>query len=252
MENGENICHILGVKLNIHTKDSAWEQIKDILSERKNARIFTPNAEIIYKASKSQEQTRLLNSATLRLPDGAGVIMASRLTRRPLPERLTGIDTAERILQYAAERGLSVYLLGGKMGVAELAKKGLEERIPGLNICGTHHGYFDPYGKENRAIIDELQVLRPDILFVCLGFPKQEEWISKNTPRLPFLRLSMGLGGSLDVWSGEVKRAPDVFQKLGLEWLWRAVCDPHRIFRLPCLAAFFAKSAARSLRPAIK
>ena len=102
-----------------------------------------------------------------------------------------------------------------------------------------------------EEILDELQGLRPDILFVGLGFPRQEEWIAKNTPSLPFLRLSMGLGGSLDVWSGEVKRAPDVFQKLGLEWLWRTLHSPSRLFRLPYLAAFFVKSTACSVKPAI-
>lgn len=251
MKNTADTCHILGVSLATHTGASMWERIENILSERKNARIFTPNAEMIYKASRSREYTKLLNSADLCLPDGAGVRLASWLTSAPLSERLTGIDTAEQILRYAAEHGLSVYLLGGKPRIAELAKKRLEEKISGLNICGTHHGYFDPYGKENKEILDELQGLRPDILFVCLGFPRQEEWIAKNTPSLPFLRLSMGLGGSLDVWSGEVKRAPDVFQKLGLEWLWRTLHSPSRLFRLPYLAAFFVKSTACSVKPAI-
>ncbi len=252
MKNRDNSCHILGVSLDIHTSNTAWERIEDILSERKNARIFTPNAEMIYKASRSREYTRLLNSADLCLPDGIGVRLASRLTANPLPERLTGIDTAEQILRYAAEHGLSVYLLGGKPRIAELAKKRLEEKISGLNICGTHHGYFDPYGEENKEILDELQGLRPDILFVCLGFPRQEEWISENTPSLPFLRLSMGLGGSLDVWSGEVKRAPALFQNTGLEWLWRTACDPCRLRRLPFLAAFLFQSTLCSLSPAMK
>ncbi len=237
-------CDILGVSFDINTKETARMQTVKFLSQRKNARIFTPNAEILYKASRQPSLCRLLNSADLCLPDGIGVIAASRILSKPLPRRITGIDTAEWVLEYAAAHGLSVFLLGGKPNVAERAKQKLIKRFSGLDICGTHHGYFDTEGKENQAVLYKIKKARPDILFVCLGFPRQEKWIVSNTPSLPFLRLSMGIGGSLDVWSGDVKRTPKPIQKIGLEWLWRAAAEPSRLHRLPALGAFAVRVMA--------
>lgn len=229
---------ILGVRFTQSDKKDAYHEIEAMLSKKNNVRIFTPNAEILYKASRESELISLLNSADMLLPDGVGVVFASMLSGNRLPCRITGIDTAEYILELAANRRLSVFLLGGRVGIADNAKKKLEEKIPGLNICGTYHGYFDRSGKENEKVVKIISDTHPDILFVCLGFPAQEQWISENTAFIPTLRLSMGLGGSLDVWSENVHRAPKMIQKMGLEWLMRTFCDISRIRRLPYLFLF--------------
>lgn len=239
-----NKTEILGINFTPADKAEVYRNIEKLIFESCNARIFTPNAEILYRASKDEELTDLLNSADMLLPDGIGVILASRMIGSPLPCRITGIDTAEYVLQLAASKGLSVFLLGGAQGVAVKAKTALEKRIDGLCICGTHHGYFDLSGKGNEEVIKKIIDARPDILFVCLGFPRQEKWIAENTHRLPFLRLSMGLGGSLDVWSGNVRRAPKAVQRMGLEWLFRSLSSSKRMLRLPYVFLFAKKAVS--------
>ncbi len=242
MNAGKDTVNILGVEITRKSREDVRSLLSRALEKREYLKLFTPNAEILYRASREPELAALLNKGDLLLPDGIGVIIASRLARKPIRERITGIDTAEFILSVAAERGLSVYLLGGAEGVASKAAERLREKLPSLNICGSHHGYFNKTGKEAEAVIAHIAAARPDILFVCLGFPEQERFILENTSSLPFLRLSAGLGGSLDVWSGEVIRAPRIMQKTGLEWLFRTLCAPNRIRRAPHLFGFAFKA----------
>lgn len=225
---------ILGFPFRKRSEEQTHRVIAALLRKRGNARIFTPNAEILLRASKDRSLRDLLRSADFLLPDGVGVILASRLLGSPLPGRITGIDTAEWILSYAAKQGLSVYLLGGKPGVARDAAQAWKTRRPALKIAGTHHGYFDKErgSRENQAVVAKIRRASPDLLFVCFGFPAQERWIAENTPALPSLRLSMGLGGSFDVWSGQKKRAPRLVQQMGAEWLWRAMLEPRRLLPL--------------------
>ena len=154
---------------------------------------------------------------------------------------MAGIDTAEFILSHAAKNEFSVFLLGGKNGVAKIAKKKLEEKYNGLNICGFHHGFFDTLGKENNEIIKQINNSEADIVFVCMGFPRQEIWISENIDKLTSIQIAIGLGGSLDVWAGNVRRAPKIFRKLSLEWLWRMMLEPKRIKFLPSIPMFTIK-----------
>ncbi len=229
---------ILGVPFRPMTEGQTRKEIAEWLKRRENARIFTPNPDILMKARKDRELRRALEGAELLLPDGVGVILASHLLRTPLPQRITGIDTAEWLLSCAAKKGLSVYFLGGKLGVAESAANRLKKRFPNLRIAGMHHGYFDKRrdSRENRQVVARIRAAAPDLLFVCFGCPAQERWIAENTPTLPSLRLSMGLGGCLDVWSGQKRRAPAAFQRTGTEWLFRALREPRRfvpLFRMP-------------------
>jgi N-acetylglucosaminyldiphosphoundecaprenol N-acetyl-beta-D-mannosaminyltransferase len=152
------------------------------------------------------------------------------------------------LLRYAAKHSLSVFLLGGKRGVAEQAQKHWSARIPSLNICGTHHGYFDfqTNSPENQRVLQKIKQADPDLLFVCLGSPQQERWIMENTSQISHLRLAIGLGGALDVWSGTVKRAPKIIRICGAEWLWRTLQDPKRIGRLRYLPIFLWKSILES------
>ena len=236
-----NPIQILKIPFRPLTESQARKQILTLLKGQKSVRIFTPNPEILMKARKNDALRRALLRADLLLPDGVGVILASRLAGTPLPCRITGIDTAEWLLSVAEKEGLSVYLLGGKAGVAEAASQSLKKRFPALRVAGAHHGYFDkaPTSKENREVVAKIQKASPDLLFVCFGCPAQEIWIEENTPALPSLRLSMGLGGCLDVWSGQKRRAPAVFRRTGTEWLFRALREPRRFGALLRAPLFF-------------
>ena len=232
--------NILHLPIFSQSREAAYEYLAKRIEEKKLTRIFTPNPEMLCRVNREKDLRALLLCADLLLPDGVGVALAARLKGTPIAERITGIDTGEWLLRYAAEHSLSVFLLGGKEGVSEMAKKMLCQKLPSLNVCGTHHGYFDKRkdGQENQAVLQMIQKVKPDLLFVCFGFPAQERWIVENAPSLPSLRLAIGLGGSLDVWSGKLKRAPKAVQKCGAEWLWRAIKEPKRFRRLTCLPRF--------------
>ena len=218
---------ILGVRI---TKSSKRELISRLAADLKHGRqsaIFTPNSQMLLAASKDRELRKLLNSSELNFPDGVGVRLAARLRGVRL-ESMSGIDIAEELLSVAASKGYRVFFLGAKRGVAEKAADNMRVRYPTLQICGTQHGYFDKNGEENAAVLKKIRAAAPDILFVCFGFPAQEKWIAKNLASLPSVKLALGLGGSLDVWSGNLRRAPLLVQKAGLEWLWRTVLEPKR------------------------
>lgn len=191
-------------------------------------KVYTPNPQMALGAHDTPALADVLSRAELLLPDGIGLVLASRILGTPLPERIAGIDAARYVLSVAEKKGLSVALLGAKEGVAARAAARLRRELPRLRISYVHHGYFDRNGAENDAVLAALHAAAPDILFVCFGFPAQEMWIDRHAPTLPSLHLCMGLGGSLDVWAGNVRRAPRWVSACGLEWLWRVLCEPHR------------------------
>ena len=197
-------------------------------SQKKRTVIFTPNPQMLLSAQKSRREAALLRSSDISIPDGTGVVIASKLTGGKIKARIGGIDLAEDILALAQEKHYKVFLLGSQKGVAEKAKKELKKKYPMLDICGTHHGYFDKFGEENEKIIKLINKSRPDIIFVCMGYPTQEEWIIQSKDKLTSVRIFIGLGGSLDVWAQKTKRAPRPLQAIGLEWLYRTVKEPKR------------------------
>lgn len=234
---------LLGIPFLPLTKKEARARLVGLALRGRAARVFTPNPEMLLRASEDEAFASLLRSADLLLPDGVGVLVGARLCGKPLPERITGIDSAEFLLSFAAKHSLRVFLLGGREGVAEAAESTLTVRFPSLTVCGTHHGYFDKEkaSSENQAVLSLVRRARPDLLFVCFGAPTQERWIAENANEIPSLRLCMGLGGALDVWSGSVRRAPKIIQRCGLEWLWRAFSDPKRFPRLLAIPRFLWK-----------
>jgi N-acetylglucosaminyldiphosphoundecaprenol N-acetyl-beta-D-mannosaminyltransferase len=187
-------------------------------------------------------------------PDGAGILWATTTLNYPLAERVTGIDIIHNICRLAAKKGYSLYLLGSYPGVAVEAALNLTKKYPGIKIAGTHHGYFNyedhensencqdvkngnsDKNKEEEEIITEIRENRPDILLVGMGVPKQEKWISKNLDKLD-VPVCMGVGGSFDVLSGRIPRAPLWMQKHGMEWIYRSIKQPNRAFRT--LALFY-------------
>ncbi len=190
--------------------------------------VFTPGATIHADALRNKARLALLSRADLLLPDGAGVLLASRLCRASIDERCAGITFAETLLSIA-EGGTRFFFYGGREGVAARAAENMKKRYPHLLFC-TASGYGEPP-------IKEITSFAPHALFVCLGYPKQEQFILSQKQRLSCL--CVGLAGSLDVWAGEVSRAPQGWQRLGLEWAYRTLKEPRRLPKLFPLPAYF-------------
>ena len=228
---------ILGVGFDDLTIEEAADRASALLEEEGFHYVVTPNPELVDRARREEPFRQALNGADLVLPDGIGVVYAARLLGRRLKGRCPGIDFAGKLMEHMARTGLRLYLLGAKPGVAEAAAARLEIRYPGLTICGTHDGYF----QEDAPVVEEIRRAGADVVFVCLGAPKQEYWMVKNGPATG-ARLMAGLGGSLDVFAGVVERAPESWQRLGLEWLYRLTREPKRIGRMARLPLFLVSA----------
>ena len=230
---------ILGIGVDRVTSDEALERIGTFIAEGREKgtthQIVTANAEIIYQASKNDKMRTVINNAQMVTADGSGVVWASKQLGEPLTERVTGIDLVNSICAASAQYGWKLYILGSAPGVADTAAKNICEKYSGCNIIGTHHGYFD--AQEEQNILAELRELKPDVLFVALGAPRQEYWIAEHIKALG-IPVGMGIGGSMDVLSGNVKRAPEWMQKMSLEWLYRFLIQPTRFKRMLALPKF--------------
>lgn len=231
---GERL-EILGVGIDKITGQEALQQIGAFIASDQPHQIVTANAEIIYQASKNEKMRSIINQAQMVTADGSGVVWASRQLGQPLSQRVTGIDLVNSICEQSAKDKWKIYILGSAPGVAATAAVNIRDKYPGCNIIGTHHGYFN--AKEEKQILAELEQLRPDVLFVALGAPKQEYWIADHIEQLQ-IPVAMGIGGSMDVLSGNVKRAPKWMQKLSLEWLYRLLIQPTRFKRMLALPKF--------------
>ncbi len=229
---------VMGVAFDDITIDEAVERALTLAKDGRGAYVVTPNPEIVMLAQKDPGYGETLAGAALTLPDGIGVIYAAKLLKRPLQGRVPGIDFASALLARMAGEGLKLYLLGAKPGVAERAAENLKEKYPGLDICGTHDGYF----QEDGPVVEEIKDSGANVVFVCLGAPKQEEWMRRNGADTG-AGLLVGLGGALDVFAGTVQRAPEGWQRLGLEWLYRLIKQPSRIGRMAKLPGFLVKAA---------
>jgi len=230
--------NILGVLLDQTDYQKAYRQAERFLDSSGNKVIVTPNAEIIMAAQKNPELRAALNSADLCLPDGIGVVIASKILGKPLAERTTGFDFMMKLLELANKKSLSLFLLGGKPEVAEKAGEKICSMFPNVEIVGCHDGYFG--GNEEIEVVNLINHTKPDILLVAMGCPKQEIFMIKNKNKMQF-KIAMGVGGSFDVLSGNVQRAPQFVQNIGLEWLYRLIMQPSRLKRVGALPAFLVK-----------
>ena len=210
--------------------------------------VVTPNAVMLDACRRDPSLSALLGRADLSLPDGAGVLLAARRAGTPLSCRVAGIDFGEALLARAQADGLRVFLLGGGEGVAQKAAASLQKKYPRLCVCGTYWGYFDRTGEEDRRLCEHLRRVRPDVLLVCLGFPLQERWIDSHLAVLSGLRVVAGLGGSLDVWAGDTRRAPRPLRAIGMEWAWRMALEPRRLQQLPALLRTVMRSERHAKR----
>ena len=224
---------VLNVKFDNITMTEAVDFALACIEQHQGTYVVTPNPEIVMEASVNEDLMKALSCAGLVLPDGIGIIYGARILGTPLKEKVPGIDFIEALMSQLAEKNGSVFLFGAKPGVAYEAGVKLSEKYPGLVICGTADGYFE----DDSGIIEEINRVKPDLLLVCLGFPKQEIWMYRNREHLD-VGLMAGLGGSLDVFAGHVTRAPLAWQKMGLEWLYRLITQPSRIGRMMRLPLF--------------
>ena len=209
------------------------------IAARSRCRVVTPNAEFALEAKKNPRFLSILNGSQLVLADGISVVLASKIIGDPMQGRVTGVGFAQALAAAMAEEGKSLFLLGAKPGVAEKAARKLQEAYPGLRIAGTHDGYF----KEEGPVVDAINAAHPDALLVCLGAPKQEYFMEEHDADLE-VPVMAGLGGSMDVLAGNVQRAPEFYQKHGLEWLYRLVQEPQRWRRMIKLPLYLLDAVA--------
>lgn len=237
---------------NVDMKEATERAISLINSDGASA-IYTPNSEIVQLCVEQDEFRDLINSADMIIPDGAGVLLASKILGTPLKEKVAGIELAQKVLEYCNESGKKIFFLGSSpesvdengnvvLSTADAAAQKLKEKYPSLNVCGTCDGYFKD--AESDKIIEMINSSDADIVFVCLGCPRQEKWINTFKGKTT-AKLFMGLGGSLDVFAGRVKRAPDLFVKMNLEWFYRLLKQPQRLGRMMKIPKFLLQTAIK-------
>lgn len=240
---------VMNVPFDAVTRRGALGKVAELLEIRGQHIIVTPNPEMLLAAQKNDRFLHVLQNADLGIPDGTGIIWAASTAHlsplcafislftipfkknlSPLPERVTGADLFMDICELAAQKEKKVFLLGAGEGIAKNVKKNLTEKIPNIQIVGRASGTPKPEDEDNLCAL--INHTKPDILFVAYGAPAQELWITKNLPRLPSVKIAMGVGGTFDYIANKRKRAPLLLQKAGLEWLYRLIQEPKRWRRI--------------------
>jgi N-acetylglucosaminyldiphosphoundecaprenol N-acetyl-beta-D-mannosaminyltransferase len=235
---------IIDVPVDMVNAGEAMGIFRELMKTGECSLIVTPNSEIIVNASKDPELKNIIEQADLVIPDGIGLVYASKIMGVPLKERVTGIDFLNEILRYLEESGQSIYFLGSKPGggdnpgIADMAVEKIKEKFKGLSVAGTHHGYFKEADEE--GIVRAINESGADFLCVAMGSPRQEKFVSRWRDELT-VKAAIGVGGSLDVWAGTLKRAPEFYRNHGLEWLYRLIQEPSRYKRMTALPLFMIK-----------
>lgn len=239
---GQNF--VLDIPICVATLDQTVIEVEKLIQDGGSHLVATADASGIVIAQSDPELKAIYESASWVTADSNGVVWA--LGRQGVKvERVSGVDLADRLLALSASKGYSVYLLGAAPGVAEAAKERMMVKYPGCNIIGAQHGHFP--ASENAFVAEQLADHKPDILFVAMGIPRQEKFIEEAKKYMQF-GVAMGVGGTLDVMSGQVKRAPILIQKLKIEWLWRTLLNPKKFAKAKTLPKFvrMVKAAERS------
>jgi N-acetylglucosaminyldiphosphoundecaprenol N-acetyl-beta-D-mannosaminyltransferase len=225
--------------------EAALGRAREFIAEGSPHMIVTSDATGVIRAQEDAELRAIMDEADLVTADGQGVVLAARLLNVPIRERVSGVDMVQRLCELATEAGRSVFLLGGAEGVAEAAAEKLAAAVPGLRLAGVQHGYFTP--EEEPAVIERIRRAEPAVLFVAFGIPKQEKWIRAHMEELG-VPVCIGVGGSFDVISGRLKRAPAWMRRCGLEWLFRVIQEPWRLPRLKALPQIAWVAVVAALR----
>lgn len=234
---------VMDIPFDSVTMEEALDAAERIIARPGAAYGVTPNAEIVYETMFDDNLRQIVCQADLVLPDGAGVVLGAKILGTPLKQKVAGIDFAHNLMDRLKNTDKTFFFLGSKPGVAEKAAQKMEEKYPGLKICGTADGYF----QDEAPVIDAINEKKPDVLFVCLGAPKQEMFMAKHKSDLQ-VGLMMGLGGSLDGFAGNVKRAPRWMIRLNLEWFYRLVKEPRRLGRMMRLPKFLWRVVLRRMK----
>lgn len=232
---------ILGVGFDYLTMKQATDRVVHLLEgpSRANKVITTANPEIVMAALKDEAFFKMVNQSDIITADGIGVIYGSKVLKRPLPERVGGFDLMQNVFSVIKKKPIKVFFLGAGPGVADKAKEEMLKKHPGISIVGVRDGYFNE--TDIPELINEINELEVDLLLVGLGAPKQELFMFNNKASLR-VKVMVGVGGSLDGMSGVVKRAPDLFIKLNLEWFYRLIKQPSRWKRMLQLPLFMVET----------
>ena len=232
----KDVVDVLGVRFHRVTTAEAVEKILYWTGDGNHHLVVTAGPEFVMQCQLSESLLRLVNSADLVTADGIGVVWAAAKRGRPVPERVTGVELLPAVFRAAEERrqSLRVYLLGASEASLAACLAQLQSAYPTLAFAG-HHGYFSP--SEVESILHEVRAFAPHLFLVGMGQPRQEQFLRDVLGRLPAC-VGVGVGGSIDVWGGTVTRAPDVFQRLNLEWLYRLLSEPKRWRRQLALPKF--------------
>ena len=213
----------------------ALSVIDGFIAEREPRHIVTADASMVVLARQDSDLNQIVNNADLVTPDGAGILWASRLLSKPIRNKVSGVDLVEQLCRVSNERGIRLYILGGAPGIADTAAANFRSRYQNVQIVGTRHGYFQ--ANEETNVIQGIVDTAPDVLFVAFGIPKQEKFIQRYKAHLN-VPVSIGVGGSFDVYSGQVQRAPVWMQNAGLEWIFRLAQNPKKITKVMTLPKF--------------
>lgn len=235
-----NRVRILGVDIDNITSDEAGSITKELIknSNKSCTLVVAPNVEFIMEAQKDEEFFNILKTASLATPDSIGVIIGGKLQKKPFKERIPGQTYLRKVFEVGEKEGWTFYLLGGEGDIPKRAKEHLESLYPKAKIVGYHEGFFTEDSEEK--VIEEINSLKPNVLFVAMGAPIQEKWIYKNKDKLK-VDIAAGQGGTFDYEAGNIKRAPVWMQKCGIEWFWRLIREPKRITRMVVLPIYLLK-----------
>ena len=227
----------LGVNVSPLTYEGIVNEIKSRMGRKEQSTIIAVNPEKVITANRDPQVKTLINESTFQIADGVGVLLASKLKGGNITSRVTGVDMMARMLDFAAAEGHPVYFYGAKEEVVAKAISNIQKDRPSIKVAG----YTNGYDKDEKALVERIHQSGARILFVALGSPKQELWIKRNLANLPNVLVFQGVGGSFDVFSGMVKRAPAFFRKFGLEWLYRLASNPSRLKRQLNLPIFLIR-----------
>ncbi len=227
----------LGIDVSALSYEGIIEDLRNRIESGKQSTIIAVNPEKVMAAQRDPQVKELINASTYQIADGVGILLAAKLKGGQITSRVTGVDMMSALLRFASEDGLPVYFFGAKEEVVAKAIANIQETFPAIKVAG----YTNGYDKDEEALVQRIQQSGAKMIFVALGSPKQELWIQRNMPKLSNVQVFQGVGGSFDVFSGTVKRAPVAFRKLGLEWLYRLIASPSRIKRQLVLPIFLLK-----------
>ncbi|MCR1935245.1 WecB/TagA/CpsF family glycosyltransferase [Clostridium tepidum] len=215
------------------------EELLNEIDKYEKVNIVSGNPEVLYNGLNNKELFKnFTDRCSIIIPDGVGVVLASKIIKNPVKEKIAGIEVMDSILKKCNDNGNGVYLLGTKENVLRECERNLSIKYKNLNIVGKHNGFFDIDSCED--ILEDIKKSNPYALFIAMGCPRQENFINKYMDKLP-CKLYMGVGGSFDVFAGKVKRAPKWMINCNLEWLYRVIKEPYRIKRLAAIPKFLLK-----------